>query len=338
MDIWNGGFNLAVDVTYGLICVCCSFVGVLGNICSFFFFKAKKREISTVIYMFITGCDIVISIFVFPVGTSLFSQRNLGLIFGNKYGCVAWPHLWSNAMALSTFLVICLSITRTISLLRPFKPLNARKLYLAVLVHSVLAPVPALWLHFIGGLKVSFSAHISQCIAVPFPLEDNRMFFYLMLICRNVLIVTPIFVVTISCVMSAVLLSRKNKNLQQRELQQSRNRATITILLFALLYAICNTPIILNIIMGTALFYWMNWEWMFDVMFKFDVSGYYFTAIYTLLIAANSAINPILYLWRMPRLREYVLAELRKYLKVVRGLLRLNSVTMETRPDAVVVE
>ena len=337
MELWDGEFNQAADVTYGLICMTCCFVGTLGNIFSFFFFKAKKRDISTVIYMLITGCDIVISILVLPVGISLLSQRNPGLIFGNKISCVAWSHIWMNAVALSTFLVICLSITRTMSLLKPFKPLSRRKLCVAVLVHSVLTPVPALWYHVVGGFKVAFSAYTSQCIATFLPFKDNRMLFYLMVIGRTILIVAPLLVVTISCLMSAVILIRKNKDVQQRELQQSKNRATLTILLFALLFAICNTPLILHVIMLTVHFYGMNWDWLFDVLYEFDKSGYYFTAISTLLIAANSAVNPILYLCRMHRLRDYVVAELRKYFKVLRGLYRLNRVTMETGNDVQVV-
>ena len=113
MEIRNGDFNQAADVTYGLICVSCCFFGVLGNICSFLFFKAKKRDISTVIYMLITGCDTVISILVFPVGISFFSQRNPGLIFRNEYSCTVWVYAWHSAIVLSYFLVICLSITRT---------------------------------------------------------------------------------------------------------------------------------------------------------------------------------------------------------------------------------
>ena len=324
-------------MTYGLICVSCSLVGIFGNICSFFFFKAKKRDISTVIYMLITGCDIVISILVLPVGISLLSQRNPGLIFGNKYSCTVWAYKWSTAIALSFFLVLCLSITRTISLLRPFKRLSTRKLCISVILYTVVTLVHTVWYHVKGSFEVDFSLQYSQCMICFYHKEGDRVDPSALL--RGIFYVVPIIVVAVSCVMSVVLLTRKNKIAQQRELQQSRNRATITILLFALLYAVCNIPYILHIIMLVCTFYGINWNW-FAILYKYDFSGpgYYFLAISTLLIAANSAVNPTLYLWRMPRLRDYVLAELRKYLKVVIGLFRLNRVTMETRPDAVVVE
>ena len=72
MALWKTEYNQAADVTYGLICLTCFLVGTFGNIASFFFFKAKKRDVSSVIYMLITGFDVVISILVLPVGISFF--------------------------------------------------------------------------------------------------------------------------------------------------------------------------------------------------------------------------------------------------------------------------
>ena len=46
---------------------------------------------------------------------------------------------------------------------------------------------------------------------------------------------------------------------------------------------------------------------------QFDTQYHYGNAIYTVLLAVNSAANPILYFWRMPRLREFF-----------KGILRLN--------------
>ena len=321
-------FDLAADITYGLISVACSLVGIFGNICSFFFFKAKKRDISTVIYMLITGCDIVISILVLPVGISLLSQRNPGLIFGNKINCTVWAFSWSTAITLSFFLVLCLAITRTISLFRPFKQLNSRKLGISVVLYTLATFVHTLYYLLNGSFGIAFIPEYSHCLIFIFSRDGDTV--DPIALFRGVFYVAPMFVVAVSCVMTAVLLTRKNKSVQQRELQQSRNRATVTILLFALLYGTCNFPCILHLTMFImAHLNYVDWKLIND-LYKFDVSGYYFTAITTLLIAANSAVNPILYLWRMPRLREYVLTEHKKCFKVLRGFFRLNSVSMET--------
>ena len=286
--------------------------------------------------MLITGCDIVVSILVLPVGISLLSQRNPGLIFGNTYSCTVWTYSWNTAITLSLFLVICLSITRTISLFQPFKQLNARKLCISVLVYIMVTSGHTLWYHLKGSFKVDFSLQSSKCILYIVSTDGDRVDPIALL--RGISYVAPIFVVAVSCVISTILLTRQNKAIQQRDLQHSRNRATVTILLFALLYIMCNILYTFHIIMLMLQFHGI--KWLIENLYKFDKSGYYFTAISTLLIAANSAVNPILYLWRMPRLREYVLAELRKYLKELRmrWLFRSNRETMETRQDAAAVD
>ena len=128
----------AADVTYGAICCLCFLIGSCGNMVSFLYFRSKKRDISSTIYMMITANDVVVSMLVLPVGLSYWSNRQPGLIFGDKYGCAAWLYIWSIAISFSIFLVMCLSITRTISLLRPFRQQNVRYLIVAVMTYNLL--------------------------------------------------------------------------------------------------------------------------------------------------------------------------------------------------------
>ena len=58
-------------------------------------------------------------------------------------------------------------------------------------------------------------------------------------------------------------------------------------------------------------------------MYQFDTQNYYHNTERNLLIAANSAANPILYFWRMPALKEYTLSCIRK----ISRLIRLREVT-----------
>ena len=88
--------------------------------------------------MLITANDIVVSITVLPVGISFLTQGQPGLIFGNNYGCEASYHTWTIAIHLSVFLVLCLCITRTISLLRPFQRQKIRYVVIAVVSYLVI--------------------------------------------------------------------------------------------------------------------------------------------------------------------------------------------------------
>ena len=145
--------------------------------------------------------------------------------------------------------------------------------------------------------------------------------FSTMSVIRNLIFIAPAFVVATSCMISAVLLRRSGVQVQQEELQRSRNRATVTILLFALLYGVCNIPLAISYIFKTCMWITNDYEWYGD-LFQFDTQNYYYNVTQTLLIAANSAANPILYFWRMPALREGTLSSIRRISRLIREFTR----------------
>ena len=155
---------------------------------------------------------------------------------------------------------------------------------------------------------------------------------------NNIFNTAPALVVSISCVISVVVLTRRNRNVQQRELQQSRNRATVTILLFALLYGVCNIiPLVLNLLIYTATRVTKDWKIM-ETFYQFDKHHFYKNATKTILPAGNSAANPILYFWRMPALREYIMSGIRRMLGLNREVRRPAVQQAETQPCNRVVE
>ena len=304
----------AADVTYGAICCLCFLIGSCGNMVSLLYFRSKKRDISSTIYMMITANDVVVSMLVLPVGLSYWSNRQPGLLFGNKYSCAAWFHIWCIAISFSIFLVMCLSITRTISLLRPFRQQNVRYLMVAVIIFILIDLIHIVVLNMVMDIDIVYKPNLSSCrISPPHSLTSVQIHGASVIsFIRNMQNIAPAFVVATSCVISAVLLTRGNKLVHQREQQQSRNRATVTILLFALVYGICNVPLIVDNIIQTYCMYSSTMGLCYDTFYEFDTQQYYNTAMRTLLLATNSAANPILYFWRMPALRKSILVVIKR--------------------------
>ena len=328
-----------VNYCYGSICCLCFLVGTLGNIVSFLYFKSKKRDISSVIYMLITANDIVVSITVLPVGISFITQGQPGLIFGNKYGCEVWYYIWTIAIHLSVFLVLCLCITRTISLLRPFQRQKIRYFVNAVVLYLVINLAFEATLRLLVRTEVMFSPSFFCCdlfFAAEYILSADFIK-YAYAVKDNIFYTAPALVVALSCVISVVVLTRRNRNVQQKELQQSRNRATVTILLFALLYGVCNIPWVLNLLIYTATIVTKDWK-IIETFYHFDKHHFYKNATKTILPAANSAANPILYFWRMPALREYIMSGIRRMLGLNREVRRPAVQQAETQPCNRVVE
>ena len=305
-------FNYAADVTYGLICFLCFLIGTLGNMVSFFYFTSKKRDISNVIYMMITANDMVISIALVPIGISFWSERQPGFLFGNKYGCITWRYLWGTAISLSILLVICLNITRTVSLLDPFRKQKVWHVIFAVI--ACLLPILArpIVLQLQKSIEIKFFPEQSRCDIQPSNMS-NKSARLIMALSVNLFRVVPMFVVATSCAITAVLLRRRNENVQPRSLQKARNRATVTILLFALLYGVCNIPYVVSRILLMYSMFSNNMKWHND-LYEFDTLSYFSNGMFSLLLAANSAANPILYFWRMPRLRDRTMTEIGRLL------------------------
>ena len=172
------------------------------------------------------------------------------------------------------------------------------------------------------SLSVMFSPMYSRCDRFVDAYDPNsKAALYAMALNENIFYTAPAFVVAISCVISVLVLTKSSMNVQQRELQQSRNRATVTILLFALLYGVCNIPLVLHNMVVAISLVTNNWQ-IYDNFYQFDDQFNYRNTMFTLLLAANSAANPILYFWRMPALREYIMSGIRRMLGLIIGVRR----------------
>ena len=324
---WGSIFNRAADLMYAVICLSCFLIGTLGNIVSFLYFRTKRKEISTVIYTMIAVNDVLISILILPIGLSYWFERQPGLLFGNKIGCGVFFYLWETALAFSIFLVICLSVTRTICLLSPFTQQKVKYLVCAVVLYVGSTLAVLIRAQTLEGAELMFFPWYAR-VELTFTQTPDQGVLLALEIFRLLAYVAPAFVVAVSCVLSTVLLTRGSEEMQQRDLQRSRNRATVTILLFALLYGTCNIPLVVNIFLLTCSSHMGNMEW-YHGLYQFDTHYYFFNAITTLLLAVNSAANPILYLWRLPPLREFTLTATRTILRV-----RLNREVHRPSPNA----
>lgn len=268
----HGKFNQAADIAYGTIFILCFLIGTIGNSISFTFFSSKKREISSVIYILITATDILVSIVALPVGISFCSQRQPGFIFGSDFGCESWVCLWYGSISISIFLVLCLSISRTLSLIRPFQKRRVKHLSKTSLT------IQLIQITAFQTLKHSSNSvyypEFGRCDITFSPFSTASI--HLQRAIRILTCVAPAFVVAISSFISAVSLTKQNTlQTQQGTLHRSRRRATWTILLFASLYGVCNLPFVLDYIIKVYRHYVEERQWNENVA-KFDRTGLYF--------------------------------------------------------------
>ena len=147
---------------------------------------------------------------------------------------------------------------KTISFLRPFQRQKTKYLLFAVMTYVLIVLALIIIIKSVGGARTVFLEIRSRCdINLD---HDRRATLIFFTVCMNLFFTAPALVVAMSCVISVVVLTRRNRNVQQRELQQSRNRATVTILLFALLYGVCNVPFVFDFMLFTYCLIMQDWK------------------------------------------------------------------------------
>ena len=192
-------------------------------------------------------------------------------------------------------------------------------------------------LNLLDDIRMTFLPYLIRCDVITDVFDPEL---HALAIAQNIFYTAPPLVVAASCMISVVVLTRKKKNIEQKEHQQSRNRATVTILMFALLYGVCNIPLVVDYVVYTMCLITHDWQ-IYYAFYQFDTLFYYQNAMVTLLPAFNSAANPILYFWRMPALREYIMSGIRGSFgldKDVQGRTENIVNQVKTRPSNKVIE
>ena len=147
-----------------------------------------------------------------------------------------------------------------------------------------------------------YYAEYVQCFSLLGELFPYNSFgfitFYVIFI--QVEFIAPLFPILASCALSATVIRSMKLQTNERSFATRRRAATLTIVLFALLYAIFNIPAVAYEILGAVDMY-SSGRFNF---FAWDVGHRYFrNMICVVSVALNAACNPALYFWRMRAMR-----------------------------------
>ena len=102
--------------------------GLPGNLISLMYFLTrKKKDFSTLIYTWVCATDVCTFLIQLPVTTALFNNREPG-IFDEKIFCIGWTVVFYYLQRMSMFLVMLLSVSRSIKMV--FLQYKIRKRFL----------------------------------------------------------------------------------------------------------------------------------------------------------------------------------------------------------------
>ena len=214
----------------------------------------------------------------------------------------------------SIFLVAVLSITRAMQLVWPFRHQNKNVAVMVIVGYFIFLFVESslpLW------NKKSYEYEWwSSCIC---SWKSSEVFGYNTLadkIYNQVYLFQayiPILPILISCILTIKSL-RVSENMA---LNRSNNSVSVTIVIFTVLFMVCNIPIVFLYLVVV-----VEKHIGSPNVSKFDHQyGYFFKFSNVLTICINSALNPVLYLYRMQNMRLHTKQFLSRFTKRTRNNL-----------------
>ena len=293
-------FDKNADIVYGIILVIITILGTPGNALSLYYFIRKRRDVSAIIYICITAVDTVLCLCALPVALTYFNGRSPTL-FASSVFCNVWHLVYKTLSSMSIFCVATLSITRTFFLLRPFKTIS-KKLVVAILLgYFLFQCVASTIIYWEKGGQWTYNKMYAECSQGSNVTKFEKLGDVILNLCHTF----PIFPILISCVISIFALMGSAREGRTAEQGKEKRYASITIVMFTVIYAVFNIPSsLLN------LFNLFNSNLLWNDMLAFDQLGYFSNFVWSLSIPLNSLCNPILYIIRMKNLREAMLTSI----------------------------
>ena len=297
---------IALTRFYGCVGIICFVFGITLNGLVFKYFYNRRKTLSNTLYCVIVITDIAVSVLILPYILPHFSENRAPLLFSSQGFCKFWTVLWGAFSKTTVVLVALLGILRTILLLYPLNNrirslkrrfvLSILLLYFLVLLFCETVPTWQDYHWYFDQLRMRCEWRDLNSIALCDGKCDRvRTFGY---VWNTLTLAVPVLPMLVSAVLSVFGLRRGG-----RDEDKAKTYASVTIVLFTLLYVILNIPTLIFWIMMLR-----HWDSGYtSSLMKFDQPYYFYSNFVDVLtVALNSLLNPVLYLWRMRELRKYL--------------------------------
>ncbi|XP_063691518.1 mas-related G-protein coupled receptor member A7-like [Bolinopsis microptera] len=291
------------DVTLATTLLLCSIIGVPGNILALKYFLSKgSRDLATMLYIAITLVDIVTCLSHFPITVSLLNSRN-PVLFDSIIVCAGWTLLFKFLQRISIFLVMLLSVSRSIAIAIPFMKLHRIAAISALIIYSILLVVIDIVHQDLSSFRyVSLGPFCTDS-----PLHGKKANYSTWVTTVKTLTTLelglPSIITFFSFLVCAVKLAKHCPDF----IQKRRNRrASVTVAVFTGLFLFCNLPfftlMVLNILTRA-----LNYKYPEPFFKGAFMSQYSWLIAKIVLTVMNAALNPVVYYHRITEYRVWLL-------------------------------
>ena len=271
-----------------------SAVGLIFNAVSLSFFVKMRKEFGNTLLAYMNIVDIIMSISTVLYYVVAPQIPDVLMMLGLK--TISF-HICRSSIMVTGLITIYLNILRTTAIIWPLirikrGPLHASLIILMAVFVGLEASFGVFWTYpnFAYEYKVKMGVNVSP------PLVQDHPFVQFYLLELQIFGIPIVILVTVCCIASAGKLLMPNPTLVEIEDNGARVKAATTVLLLGVQYVVCNTVgLILYTIYGAHILHGDNLSYGLKLYFIGSIS-----------LALNSTLNPVVYIWRLEKLREHV--------------------------------
>ena len=316
-------YGSPTDLILAVVYIVLMTTGVPSNIMSVIYFATQKvrpgsrKEFFKWVYLNITLNDLFATVFCFPLVSVFLSKRRNSVFFGDEAFCTFWGFLWELVPYYSVFLVLVLSISRMLVLVKPLIVLNTRALIISLGVYIILLIAAKVAFYTAKITQIDFTKRDTLCILIY--VENNENIYPVYTFFNIFLLAVPIIPICISCILSIARMSKVKRALQnskrvikskeRAEVRKRNRRATVTVIIMTVTYIICNVPVFMNYVLYGV---WSAYSWSsnapeYEELYNNTFMYYYsWNVCLVLLVLINAVLNPVIYFSRMREFKQFV--------------------------------
>ena len=207
--------------------------------------------------------------------------------------CETWEYLYSILSYFSMFLVMILSVTRTIAIIEPFRKINTSSIYYMIAGYGAFLLVPNIL------LKIFFETtwYIKELGYCTSSSDHGRAYAVLQNLFLVIQVALPSVIIFLSFTMSVDRLLRRPK--PQMGAWRIRQRVSVTISMFTALFLFWNLPFFTNMCLMLIIQAMPNGMYPEPFFTSMFMGSYSWVIGKVLFVVLNATCNPILYMCRM---------------------------------------
>ena len=296
---------------YGIIGILCSICGIVGNTFSLKYFFKRRNNVFSFVLLIISIFDISVCVLISPIVLSYLNNRK-PMLFESYTFCQSFTFLWSMVIRMSSFLVLILSVARTLTIIRPFTTLKYKLIKISIVFYFIL--VLTVSPQYVG-LPSKYEHLIGSCMWDIFhSVPGTTMILRSAVTAIQLQVFIPAVPMVLTCGLSIHKLYITRTTIRRHARRFNRNcakyKSGVTIVIVTLFYFINHFPIF---IMGSLA---ATKAVLSENKSAYNVPGPWWLIPYVLSyfgrfsIVINSSINPLIYVIRLESFRRSVLGVL----------------------------